>query len=171
MNAPPFTRLNVERFAANVPPELFIPKQWVCWYPVWRDGRWTKPPVNPFAGGNAKTNDPSTWSPVADALAFYEKNDWIYGVGFVLVPEGGLVAFDFDDCLTADGEISPDHFAARCVPALNSYTEITPSGQGLRVLVHGVLPDGSKGRRKSKMGTEIYSSGRYVTVTGARWLR
>lgn len=169
MNAPPFARLNVEQFAVNVPRELVdSPPQWVPWKPVWRKDKYTKPPINAHSGGPAEVDDPKTWAPLADCIAYCERHTEAFGVGFVLVADGGLVAFDFDDCLTADREIIPDHFAAKAVPVLNSYTEVTPSGTGLRVFVHGVLPDGSKGRKAPKLNTECYGSLRYVTVSGNR---
>ena len=45
---------------------------------------------------------------------------------------GGYAGVDFDDCLI-NGELSPDSAAA--VRALDSYTEISPSGTGVKVWV------------------------------------
>jgi hypothetical protein len=60
------------------------------------------------------------------------------------------------------GDIEP--WAQEAVIALNSYTEASPSGAGLHVLVLGELPPG--GRRKGNV--EIYGPGspRYFTVSG-----
>jgi putative DNA primase/helicase len=46
----------------------------------------------------------------------------------------------------------------------NSYTEISPSGKGLHIIIKGKLP--AKGRRKD--GIEIYDKARFFTVTGNR---
>jgi primase-polymerase (primpol)-like protein len=45
---------------------------------------------------------------------------------------------------------------------MDSYTEITPSGRGLHILVRGDLPSG----RRRKGGIEMYQKGHYFTVTG-----
>jgi primase-polymerase (primpol)-like protein len=47
---------------------------------------------------------------------------------------------------------------------IDSYTEVSPSGAGLRIWTPGVLPPG--GRRKGYV--EMYDGGRYLTVTGHR---
>src|SRR5260370_5495941 len=45
---------------------------------------------------------------------------------------------------------------------LSSYTEISPSGTGVHIVLRGDLPPG--GRRQGHV--EIYADGRYFTVTG-----
>jgi putative DNA primase/helicase len=49
---------------------------------------------------------------------------------------------------------------------LNSYTEFSPSGEGVRIFVRGSLPSGIAGKKRGNI--EAYSSGRYLTVTGHR---
>jgi hypothetical protein len=54
------------------------------------------------------------------------------------------------------------------ISALNSYTEVSPSGTGIRIFCKGIpRPFGSK-RRREDWGLEIYDnfSPRYLTVTG-----
>jgi len=68
---------------------------------------------------------------------------------------------DFDHCrCPAFDLIDPavnDH-----LQKLNGYTEISPSGKGIRVMLKGKLPvDGTK-----KGTIEAYQAGRYVTITG-----
>ena len=55
-----------------------------------------------------------------------------------------------------------EQWAQDIVQKLNNYTEITPSGEGLRVLVNASLPVG--GRKRGN--TEVYATARYVTLTG-----
>ena len=43
-----------------------------------------------------------------------------------------------------------------------SYSEISPSGEGIRIFLHGKLPE--KGRRRGNF--ECYDKGRHLTVTG-----
>ena len=83
------------------------------------------------------------------------------GVGFVVTKEDDFVGFDLDKCIDPKtGEIEP--WALKIVQTINSYTERSPSGTGLRIMARGVLPVGP--RRKG--GFEIYDSGRYFTITG-----
>jgi hypothetical protein len=77
------------------------------------------------------------------------------------VDRNGLVGVDLDDCRDPEsGAIKPT--ALSIVNSLNSYTEISPSGRGLHILVRGALPAGA--RRRGNV--EMYAEGRYFTVTG-----
>lgn len=53
-------------------------------------------------------------------------------------------------------------YAAQLQTWANSYTEVSPSGQGKHIIVQGRVPTGLH----SKYGVEMYSEGRYFTVTG-----
>src|SRR5215472_13917307 len=159
----------------NFPAELCTRPQWVLWRWEKRKGKWTKPPVQPN-GEPAKSHDKNppelplaqdTWSPFDYAqTAFATAADnglKIAGVGFVLTAEDPLCGFDFDHCV-ANGAIT-DPRVAEYVTRLDSYTEITPSGTGLRVFVKAKLP--AKGRKKGNL--ECYDSQRYLTITGDVW--
>lgn len=158
--------------ADSISAELTAVPQWVGWRYVWRPpterkpGKWDKPPVN-VRGGPGSSTDPATWSPFAEALAAYQAGD-LDGVGIVLYrAEGevgpGLVGIDLDKCRNPDtGELEP--WAAHIVRDLASYTEVSPSGRGVRIFVRGELP---AGRRRSGC-IEMYATGRYLTVTGHR---
>ena len=88
------------------------------------------------------------------------------GIGFMLAQGGGLVAWDIDNALDpTTGEL--EAWALEIVERLNSYTEITPSGRGLRIFALGQLPHQRHGRRKGQL--EVYAAKRYVTVTGRRF--
>ncbi len=142
---------------STIPAELRRVPNWVCWRYEERDGKLTKVPKNPRTGTNASVNDSSTWTDFDTALQASARFD---GIGFVLTPEAGITAFDFDHCLHEDGIGDPD--VLELVHLLDSYTEVTPSGEGLRVLCYGRLPDG----RKRKGTVEMYDAQRFVTVTG-----
>ncbi|SIS20057.1 hypothetical protein SAMN05421752_1262 [Natronorubrum thiooxidans] len=47
------------------------------------------------------------------------------------------------------------------IQQLESYTEVSPSGTGYHVLIHGDLPDG----RNCRGGIEMYDQSRFFTVT------
>lgn len=84
------------------------------------------------------------------------------GVGLALMPEFGVTALDFDDCVTASG-IDPQ------VEALTTgtYAEFSPSGKGVRAFVLGTLGDNKDCVSASQpIGFETFTSKGYVTFTG-----
>jgi putative DNA primase/helicase len=164
--------LDVVQFA-NVPKELQDGKRFVCWREETRNGKPTKVPVNPHTGNEAESDNPVTWCTLAEAVAFHQthrKN--LQGLGRMFDPADGIIGVDFDDCLDDHGNIIPGHVAAEWLPRLNSYSEISPSGRGVKVWLKARLDlDGKTGRRDTKQGVEIYREHRYFTPTGRRLLQ
>jgi hypothetical protein len=147
---------------ANIP-ALETLKPGKCWVNHNKD----KEPFNSRTGYPAKADDPSTWSTYQQAMsALRQHPDEYTGIGRELVKEEGYVAFDFDHCLDEQGHVSP--FVQDKIARLNSYTEITPSGKGLRIWVRGNLPDNINTDIKADGPNRIeaYDSKRYMTVTG-----
>jgi putative DNA primase/helicase len=142
----------------NIPAELRGLRQWVAWRYELRDEKWTKPPLKVDGSGYAGSTQPETWGRLSEALALYRAGK-AAGVGFVLTLDIGIVGVDLDHC-TKDGELEP--WAAEIVERFSSYTERSPSGEGVRIFVKGSLPSG----RRKKGNVEIYNSGRYLTCTG-----
>ena len=157
----------------NIPSELTQRRQWVNWRltPRKEDKKPTKPPFMP-SGKLAKIDDPATWSHCLTTQAAYkEPANKLDGVGFVLTKVDPYVAFDFDDCyckalLKIDPSLSHLDAVLPAIAAhirsLNSYTEESPSGKGIRVFTKGALPE--DGKKKGPI--EVYQNGRYVTLTG-----
>lgn len=136
-----------------IPEELRKRDQWVTWRVEERDGKPTKVPYG-VGGKRASTNDPSTWMTFEDASSKSDK------IGFVFSLDPYLGA-DLDKCRNPEtGEVKP--WALEVVRELNSYTEVSPSGTGLHIIVEANLPPG--GNRRGKL--EMYSSGRYFCMTG-----
>ena len=153
-------------------PLLALPV-WVLWR--WEEKRdkdgntkWTKPPIQ-TNGRLAKNNDPSTWTTHAKAIAALNQGRGD-GIGLMLAGCSGMIALDLDDCRNAEtGELQP--WAQELVDAAASYTEVTPSGEGLRII--GVGNIGSVQRRFNGLpdggALEIFSEcNRYICVTGAQ---
>jgi putative DNA primase/helicase len=83
------------------------------------------------------------------------------GVGFVFTEDDPYAGIDLDKCRNPEtGEI--DQWARKIVDALDSYTEVSPSGTGLHIFVKATLP----GRNNRKGPVEMYESRRYFTLTG-----
>ena len=133
----------------SIPNELKARKQWVCWRIEKRNSKLTKVPYNPKSKHKAKVNDPSTWGSFEEACRRYEK-DSFDGIGFVLTEKDPFVGLDFDDCVI-DGFIYPVQM--EWVKRLNSYSEISPSGNGLRIIVKGSLPKALKQGKWTRLAT------------------
>jgi hypothetical protein len=151
----------------NVPEELRLHPQWVVWRFESRDGKETKVPYNVAdLNTRASTTDPDTWVTFVDALAVVGDYD---GVGFVFAEDDPFAGLDLDGCFDEHGELHPD--AARIVDTLDSYSERSPSRTGLHVIVRAGL-NGHPRSRTDKVpwggGIEVYSRGRFFTVTGDR---
>lgn len=155
----------VEVVSENIPASLKAERRWCVWQVfLTNKGKLTKKPMRAGATriGLSKTT-PSQWQDFSTALAAYEREEKIDGLGFVC--GGGFVALDFDECCDEfTRELSEP--VAEMVARLNSYSEFSPSGRGVRVFVRGTLP--GKNITSKAAGIEIYSEGGYVTVTGFR---
>lgn len=149
---------NSLRLFSNIPEELRNSVQWVCWKAETRKDKLTKIPFNPITGEGAKSNNSSTWVSFSEACKGYESGKYD-GIGFVLSPP--YIGIDIDDCRNLEtGEIDQDILGI--IADLNSYTEISPSGNGIHIFVKGVKP----GKKSRIDNIEIYEKGRYFTVTG-----
>jgi putative DNA primase/helicase len=138
----------------NIPDSLRAIPQWVLWKYEERNGKRTKVPYQ-ATGAHAKSTDPSTWASFDQVAAV----PGFAGIGFVVTTASGIVGVDLDH-VVEDGVLSP--FARTVVERLDSYAEISPSGTGIRIFCHGALP--LRGRKKGHV--EMYSTGRFLTVTG-----
>jgi hypothetical protein len=139
-------------------------RQWVCWRSEARerDGKRTKVPYSPATGARAGCDDPATWATLADARKVASERSYD-GIGFVFTAADPFCGVDLDGCLDPDtGEVEP--WAMEIVEDLSSYTEVSPSGTGLHVIVRAELPEGR--RRDGRI--EMYDRSRFFTVTGKR---
>ena len=119
-----------------IPGELIAYPQWVCWRLIDR-GRSRKPdkqPVNPRQMTNAGIHWANTWNTFDKAYATYLQyhNTSVHGVGLVSTLSDPFVAVEIDGCVEKDTIESP---AAQVIHDLGSYTEVSPSGQGIRILL------------------------------------
>jgi primase-polymerase (primpol)-like protein len=147
----------------QIPEELRSLRNWVVWKLVKRGPRSTKVPYDCRSGRMAKSNDPSSWSSFGDAAAALKRG--YNGLGFCLTRP--FVGIDLDGC-RPNGTDEP--WAEEIIRELGSYTELSPSGHGVHVIVKGELPDGP---RQKDMGGEhhgvgLYDAarGRYLCMTG-----
>ena len=165
--------------AAKLPKYLQEHGRFCLWkYQKSKDGaRWTKVPYQPKATqyGAASTN-PAHFTDMHTALDYAKGFDGL-GLGIF----GDIAAVDIDDCVSDTGEIS--QLAQTVIETMDSYTEYSPSGKGIRIIFRasGVNYDKDayyinnqdardpRQRWPEKQGLECYVAGvtsKYVTVTG-----
>ncbi|WP_284037436.1 phage/plasmid primase, P4 family [Neobacillus sp. 114] len=149
----------------DIPAELKALPQWILWKSEKRNGKPTKVPYQ-ANGEMAQANNRRTWSTFATAVKFYLQGDYD-GIGFVFSRQDNYIGIDIDKCVT-DGKTNA--FSTEVIDTLDSYTEFSPSGKGIHIIVKGNLPQGviGTGRKNTKHGLEIYAHGRYFTFTGNR---
>ena len=147
----------------NIPDQLTERPQWVCWRREMRDGKLTKVLYAPGTERRASTTELMTWATFEQALAAYEAGEPPYeGIGFVFCNADPFVGVDLDDCLDPDsGEVA--RWAQKIINRVQEgYVEISPSGNGIHIIVEGTVRGG--GMRKGKV--EMYGRGRFFTITG-----
>jgi len=149
----------------RMPEQLKQLKNWVLWRylpPKSEGGKWRKVPFQP-TGKPASSTDRSTWRGFDECRDAYARGDFS-GVGFVFdgKPDGdGLVYAGVDfDRQACEGERSIQTAAWK--DSIGSYAETSVSGSGAHVILKALpLASGI-----SHNGVELYTSGRFFTMTG-----
>jgi hypothetical protein len=154
----------------DVPAFLKGLPQWVRWKLEVVSDRPTKVPYQ-VSGYKASSTDSNTWTEYQTAVAGATINHE-QGIGFVV--DGGIIGFDFDNCRDPNTR-EVKQWALDTINELDAYTEVTPSGTGLRVWAQGLMVGKDKvfnldpaiGATTSKVTkVEVYTDSRYFTVTG-----
>lgn len=151
----------------NIPDAMQERDQWIGWTEEERNGKLTKIPQAPWEhSGNVPANDPEYWTGFENVFKWVEKLPTLKP-GFVFHADGPFVGIDLDDCFRMDEEenLVPTVAARDIVERVDSYTEYSPSGNGLHVICTGEL-DGAL--KNDGEGVEIYDRDRFFTVTGHR---
>ena len=171
--------------------DLATEPRWLSWHGEVRGDKVTKVPyVTPKR--KASSTDPLTWRDRAraEACATLIINGHGGGVGIVLGDVGAdlhLCGLDLNSCLR-DGVVAP--WAAVILRIVNTYTEISPSGSGLKCFFYiatehvrplldriGVDPKGwgcrrdvpGEDARNHGPAVEFYTASCYFAVTDNRW--
>jgi hypothetical protein len=142
------------------PTELMDYPQWVVWkYATTPEGKLTKLPYSSRTGNLASVVDPATWTDYKSAVATIQQYpDHFSGLGFVLSDDDPYCFIDLDDP-EDNFELLQRQIAI--AESFESYSETSPSGKGLHIIIKAEVPGG---RKRGKV--EIYSSQRYFTMTG-----
>lgn len=172
MNQAVDTSEQIPLFRENIPVQLKEVRRWVIWRAGTPNskGKFDKVPIDVRSGHNVNGNDPKNWMSFDDACAAYDAGKCT-GIGIALCDEpigtwGGvlcgapqyLIGLDFDQCGSRLGPIKQLRNDLGGI-----YGEISPSLDGIRLVgVSRVLIKGGN----AGGGRELYSTGRFVTVTG-----
>ena len=147
----------------KLPQELKERGSFCLWKYEERDGRMTKVPYQ-TSGLRADSTNKATFTDYATAISLRDKYD---GIGIGVFDD--ICAIDIDHCIE-NGTLSA--MAEDIINRMNSYTEYSPSGTGVRILFKASLPSYDKERyyiNNRNIGLEVYVAGytsRFVTVTG-----
>jgi len=155
--------------ADGIPEALRVHKRWALWAAVWdaRRGKYDKVPRavgDPSVGLSSAF--PDRWASFAEASQCLVQRPDARGLGYCMTSVHGIVGIDLDRCVSPEGKIAT--WAQEVVDQLDSYTEMSPSGTGLRVFVQGEIDADWTNHTR---GIEVYGghTARFLTVTG-RWL-
>lgn len=110
-------------------------------------------------GVNGSAEDRSQLVDLGDALAAYQRGGRD-GIGMALLSDIPVWALDLDNCIDANGRLSP---LAQAAAESGSYCERSPSGRGIRAMYTGKAGMDAKNH---EAGVEVFDSRGFVTLTG-----
>ncbi len=157
----------------NIPEDFRAIRQWVVYRfdpreakkePGGYSPKLGKPPVSPSSGNPVSWTDPKNFLSFDQAVNALKANKpgKLAGIGLVFTGKEPFSGVDVDSCISKAGGLTDQ--ARKIVDRLNSYTEVSPSGTGLRIIGRGKLPDGDDGGKHGDY--EAYSAARFLTMTG-----
>ena len=146
----------------SIPEELKACNQWVM-YRLMKKPEKVKPDRVPMRANfsNASVTNPKTWCSFDDAVSALKKKNF-NGIGFVFTGEDPYCGIDMDSCVNPKTNII-ESWAKDWIDKFASYTELSPSGTGVHIIVKGKLLS-EKGKKKEDY--EIYDRKRFFTFTG-----
>ncbi len=164
----------IERLKMNIPAAMRDVRQWLLWRFEAQEGRPKPLKVPYYVNGKKRTGkqgderDRASLTSFEDAMEGMQKipTDGLayQGLGFAFLPGDGLVGIDIDAAIDAEtGEVS-----SRCqsiIEACASYTELSPSGTGVHIIVKG----NTQTFKDNGIGLEVFCERQYFTCTGRRW--
>jgi putative DNA primase/helicase len=151
-----------------IPGVLKAVPQWIVYKVRKKGGKTDKIPVDPRTGRNADAHDPATWMTFDGAVAASRR---FAGIGFVFTEKDRFAGIDLDKCINSTGKLEP--WAEQVIDCFQSYTEVSPSGKGVHVLIFARIPEGTVHSVNSQgpegLGKiEVYDRKRFFTFTGNR---
>ena len=144
------------------PIELTTRKQWLVWCFEKYEGE-KKPRKVPYyingkkrqgtQGSPEDLKNLATYEQAKSALDFGDYS----GLGFAFLPNDGLIGIDIDYKEDRDPKL-----AQNIITGLNTYTELSPSGNGYHLFVWG----NTKTFKNNDIGIEVFANAQFFTMTG-----
>lgn len=135
-------------------------KRWVNFRIEERKGKKTKVPYSPHTKRMASSTDAATWGTYEEAFKVSPN------VGICFSSDKLLLGIDIDHCLKkGTNQIIHEQKEqiAQLIIEANTYTEISPSGEGLHL--YFTLKDALSLESNKQAPYELYTEGRYFTFT------
>lgn len=152
----------------SLPEAMRALPQWLLWRFVASEAG-KKPRKVPFYvsgrrrhGGQGDDHDRAELATFDIALTHLARGRFD-GLGFAFLPGDGLIGIDIDAAIDADGVIADRWQAA--IDACASYTELSPSGTGVHIIVAGTTDT----FKDNGVGLEVFCGRQFFTCTGRRW--
>jgi predicted P-loop ATPase len=155
--------------AATLPQAMRERRQWLLWRFEAYDGDKKPRKVPYYVSGRKRRGEQGSAADRAElalfqhALTELERGRWD-GLGFAFLPGDGLIGIDIDGAIDLEtGEVSE-----RCrniVQTCGSYTEFSPSGRGVHIIVQGETTS----FKDNRVGVEVFCGRQFFTCTGRRW--
>jgi hypothetical protein len=151
-----------------IPQSLRARAQWLVWR--FEDNGEKKPRKVPYYAANHRRvgeqgtpEDRAKLRTLDQAIAAAAKLH-MDGIGFAFLSGDGLIGIDIDGAIdTGTGEVAER--ARTIIEACNSYTEYSPSGKGVHIIVAGE----SSTFKSNKIGLEVFCGSQFFTFTGNRY--
>lgn len=156
-----------QRIPMDVPEPLRLAPGWVCWRKERRPGE-KKPRKIPYYVDGSVRQGTQGSDPDRARLATFEEAcaaasiGGYDGIGLAMLPDWGITALDFDRCFDKDGRLDSELLMI----AGSTYSEVSPSGTGLRAFVIGSLGNHKDVSDRSTFGVEVFNTTGFVTITG-----
>lgn len=147
----------------EIPDEMKSLDNWVLWKLVDRNDKKTKIPFQ-INSIEAKVHNPQTWTSFENVCRWFAEGTEYGGIGFVFSKNAGLIGIDFDHIKDKNTD-EWNQEEIQDALSIGSYTEISPSGDGLHVICIGKKP----GTICKAGNHEMYDNVHYFTVTGNRF--
>jgi primase-polymerase (primpol)-like protein len=153
----------------RIPGNLRDTPRWICWRHVQRDeNEPAKVPTDPTGGFNIDPLDAAHWMSFDAAVAVCRADQTVAGLGFVFDGSDDYSGVDLDDCFDAHGYLCAE--AQAIVQRFSTYTEVSPSGTGVKMFLQGRKPEGLTNCTSRAIEgiskIEVYDHDRFFAVTG-----
>lgn len=153
----------------SIPEDLATRQQWLLWKFEPKEGQ-AKPGKIPYyvqggrrTGGQGDDRDRQRLATLAVVRRAYERGGWT-GIGFAFLPGDGLIGIDIDGAIDLDTGVVTER-CANIIKACNSFTEYSPSGKGVHIIVEGTTAT----NKSNDIGLEVFCERQFFTFTANRY--